>query len=81
MNAGMQSNMRGWRSGRNHENSRRRTGKMNIIRVALLRLFVSWWCIPLVWLVFWPLNWLLFGDRDYATRVACEVTKSIRWSE
>jgi len=54
---------------------------MNIIRVALLRLFVSWWCIPLVWLVFWPLNWLLFGDRDYATRVACEVTKSIRWSE
>jgi len=54
---------------------------MNIIRVALLRLFVSCWCIPLVWLVFWPLNWLLFGDRDYATRVACEVTKLIRWSE
>lgn len=33
-----------------------------MIRIILLRLFISWWAIPLAYIVFLPLFYLLMGN-------------------
>jgi len=35
---------------------------VHCIRLVLLRLFISWWMIPAVWLILLPIGWLVFGN-------------------
>ena len=37
------------------------------MRVILLRLLVAWWAIPTVWLIYFPIWWLIFGDDEEST--------------
>ena len=48
-----------------------------LVRLALLRLFISWWMIPAVWIIVLPIAWLLFGN--IAFRDCCHLSK-IYWT-
>ena len=46
---------------------------LNIIRLILLRVLLSWWFIPCIWVIAWPLAFLMCGPKD-ATDMCVEIT-------
>jgi hypothetical protein len=51
---------------------------LDIVRVLLLRVFIGWWAIPAMWLIMWPLNWLMSGDTEETTDMLMELS-TIFW--
>ena len=47
---------------------------IRLVRLALLRLLISWWMIPAVWLIVLPIGWLLSGN--IAFRDCCYLSKA-----
>ena len=46
------------------------------MRVFALRLLLGWWMVPLVWLIAWPMAFLMFGAHD-ANEIALEVSDAM----
>ena len=51
---------------------------LDIVRVLLLRVFIGWWAIPSMWLIMWPLGWLMSGDTEETTDMLMELS-TIFW--
>jgi len=45
------------------------------MRIVALRLLVAWWMIPTLWLVGWPLAFLIFGAHE-ANELCSELTET-----
>lgn len=46
------------------------------MRIFLLRLLIGSWMIPFIWIMFFPILWLIAGV-DYAIKDALEITKDL----
>jgi hypothetical protein len=47
------------------------------MRILCLRLFVSWWMIPLIWSIMFIIGYLVFGGKE--TKAACKSLTNTFW--
>lgn len=49
------------------------------MRLLALRLVIGWWMIPLVWIVVWPIIFLMVGNKISATLCCSEISR-VAWN-
>ena len=47
-----------------------------MIKLFLVRLLISWWLIPVLWILF-PMDYLMYGDFKVTVSIFTDFTKDI----